>query len=239
MYLCFGHLIITFTKKMWSLENFKIWQGDWGKSIYIYVINQPLIYFNIVLKIQLPERSDACVRDVAHMPAQYRHTSVTLSSHFVAFVTVSCLNRSVDGCRASRQMSRFKVCPVHTLWVPQHSGQLAVIHLLGLAVCLHWHRYVQSQYHHSCHFHSSGVDNPLLYCPHHQHAWWWSWNGRGTPTIGLVCLIGSLGSRNIWDPCGQLLGWICILVACPSISLMLWAWRLSPACAFCNVAKHY
>ena len=119
------------------------------------------------------------------------------------------------------------------------SSQLTVICYLGLAIFLHWHRYVPSEYCHSCCFHSSGIDNLLLYCPHHQHAWWWSWNGRETPSIRLVCPVGSFGSRNIRDPCGQSLGWICALVACPPISLTLWAWWLSHAHAFCNAAEHY
>ena len=62
-------------KKMWSLEYFKIWQGDLRKSIYICHKSAFNLFEDIVLKIELPERS--CVKDVAHMPAQYRHTSVT------------------------------------------------------------------------------------------------------------------------------------------------------------------
>ena len=43
------------------------------------------------------------VRDVAHMPAQYRHTCHTI----VTFCHICHrINRSVDGCRAPRQMSR-------------------------------------------------------------------------------------------------------------------------------------
>ena len=92
------------------------------------------------------------------------------------------------------------------------SGQLAVICHLGLTVCLHWHRCFLSDYHHLCHFHSSGRGNLLLYCVHHWHAWWCSWSGRGTPTIGLVCLIGSFGSRSIRDPYSQLLMEIWMLI---------------------------
>ena len=35
------------------------------------------LFEDIVLKIELPERSDASVGDVAHMPVQYRHIYVT------------------------------------------------------------------------------------------------------------------------------------------------------------------
>ena len=94
------------------------------------------------------------------------------------------------------------------------SSQLAVIRHLGLALCLHWHRCFPSDYHHSCHFHSSEIGNLLLYCLCHWCAWWCSWSGRGILTIRLVCPIGSFGSRSIWDAYGQLLGWICTLVAC-------------------------
>ena len=48
-----------------------------GKYIYICHKSAFNLFEDIVLKIELPERSDASVRDVAHMPAHYRHTHVT------------------------------------------------------------------------------------------------------------------------------------------------------------------
>ena len=61
-----------------------------GKSIYICYKSAFNLFEDIVLKIELPERSDACVRDVAHMLVQYHHTSVM-------FVTISCLQLE-HGC---------------------------------------------------------------------------------------------------------------------------------------------
>ena len=37
---------------------------------YIYICHKSAFFEDTVLKIELPERSDACVRDMAHMPAQ-------------------------------------------------------------------------------------------------------------------------------------------------------------------------
>ena len=51
--------------------------GGFGESIYICHKSAFNLFEDSVLKIDLPERSNACVRDVAHMPAQYHHTSVT------------------------------------------------------------------------------------------------------------------------------------------------------------------
>ena len=55
------------------------------------------LFEDIVLKIELPERSDASVRDVAHMPAQYHHIYVTfchichgLVSHSGAWMGAEC-----------------------------------------------------------------------------------------------------------------------------------------------------
>ena len=88
---------------MWTLEYFKICQGDLGKSIYICHKSAFNLFEDIVLKIELPERSDVCARDVAHMLVQYHHICHSL--------VVSIW--SVDRC--CRQMSFCTVCPVHTL----------------------------------------------------------------------------------------------------------------------------
>ena len=84
-------------KKMWSLEYFKIWQRDLEKSIYICYKSAFNLFEDIVLRIELPERSDACVRDVAHMLVQYHHTSVTfchichgLMSHSGVWMGAKC-----------------------------------------------------------------------------------------------------------------------------------------------------
>ena len=66
------------------------------------------LFEDIVLKIELAERSDACVRDV---PAQYHHNYVTVCHICHGLVSQS---GGVDECRTPRKVSRCTVCPVHT-----------------------------------------------------------------------------------------------------------------------------
>ena len=78
------------------------------EEIYIYICHNSAfnLFEDIFLKIELPERSDACVRDVAHMPVQYHHTSVTfchICHRLVSTIEHGCAKRP-GKCHAERSV---------------------------------------------------------------------------------------------------------------------------------------
>ena len=86
---------ITFTKKCGALNILKYDRGIWG-NLYIYVINLPLIHLKTLFwKL-------SCLRGPMPVWFTCRRSIITLMSHFVTFVTVSCLIRSVSVTGAER-----------------------------------------------------------------------------------------------------------------------------------------
>ena len=122
MVLSPNQMWITFTKKMWGLEYFKIWQGDVGK--YIYICHKSAFFEDTVLKIELPERSDACVRDMAHMPAQsLRGVKPGCLAYMATWLLWACLFHLRDlGLHASYVITSNLHRPCKQLVCPRLAG---------------------------------------------------------------------------------------------------------------------